>query len=452
MYRLLYLKNSILNRLNIYFNEYFSDATKPTARNLFLLIVTILTLDTFRSVRFAHRRTLSKLAAASLNSYYYTLQTDAYDHSRWSDVTASKALKIIPETLESQPLFLTIDDTMIEKFGKKFELCSKLYDHASHNGSNYLNGHCMVSILLSFPVIKEGTIHYLSVPLGYRIWDKEKSKLKIAAEMVKQAMKVIGSDRQVFLLCDSWYAKAEAVELVNQFENLDMICSVRIDTAMYKLPPAPTGKRGRPKKYGDRIMPEQFELSAPKTGEWKIGVQPVLTRLWKDKAVYAIVTAPKKGKGSRRLFLCTKNPKEICLDYEKCTDGSIRDYAEENISYLPLACYMLRWKIEVSYYEGKTFWSLKEYHIRSRKGIERMINLLSVSYSAMTLLPYSDKLFEEYQSASAQDTKAEIGQQIQADIIFSSFVKSIEAVKKAQTLIKIVENYILSGIKKSQIL
>lgn len=40
------MKNSVLDRLKSYFDEYFSDATKPTARNLFLIVVSVLTLDT----------------------------------------------------------------------------------------------------------------------------------------------------------------------------------------------------------------------------------------------------------------------------------------------------------------------------------------------------------------------------------------------------------------------
>ncbi len=102
---------------------------------------------------------------------------------------------------------LSIDDTMVEKEGEKFELRSELFDHDAHNGSNYLNGHCMVSILLSFPVMAGGCIRYLSVPLGYRIWDKKQTKLEIAAEMIRHAMDCIGRARQVFLLCDSWYPK-----------------------------------------------------------------------------------------------------------------------------------------------------------------------------------------------------------------------------------------------------
>ena len=442
------MKNSVLDRLKSYFDEYFSDATKPTARNLFLIIVSILALDIFRSVRFAHRHVLAKLSDTSLNAYYYALKTDRLDHESWRNVTLSKALKAVPVHLAAQPLFLSIDDTMVEKEGDKFELRSRLFDHAAHNGSNYLDGHCMVSILLSFPVLADGSIRYLSVPLGYQLWDKKQTKLEIAAEMVRHAVDAIGPDRQVFLLCDSWYPKGCVAGLVDEYNNLDIICNARIDTVMYGFPPGRTGKRGRPRKYGERLSPEDFELESPKTGDWKVGVRPVLTRLWGERVVYAIVTLPKSENGSRRLFFSTKDPESIILDYSKCEDDTIRGYGEDNKKFLPLACYSPRWNIEVSYYESKTFWSLEEYRVRSREGIERLVNLECIAYSAMTLLPYSDGSFSCYQSASAQETRFGIGQEIQASIIFSSFVESLETVKKAQSFIKIIEGYVLSGFKK----
>ena len=260
----------------------------------------------------------------------------------------------------------------------------------------------------------------------------------------------IGPDRQVSLLCDSWYPKGCAAGLVNEYQNLDIICSARIDTVMYSLPPERTGKRGRPKNYGERLSLEDFELGSPKTGDWKIGVRPVLTRLWGERAVYALVTLPKSGNGSRRLFFCTKDPESIPLDYSRCEDGTLRGYGEENRQFLPLACYSLRWDIEISYYESKAFWSLEEYRVRSREGIERLINLENIAYSAMTLLPYSEGSFSCYQSASAQETRFGIGEQIQASIIFGSFVEKLETVKKSCVLIKIIENYIQSGFKNVQ--
>ncbi len=63
------------------------------------------------------------------------------------------------------------------------------------------------------------------------------------------------------------------------------------------------------------------------------------------------------------------------------------------MDYIPLFLYAFRWNIEVSYYEQKTFWSLCSYMVRSRKGIELLVNLINIAYCAMKLLPYQDAGF-----------------------------------------------------------
>lgn len=52
-------------------------------------------------------------------------------------------------------------------------------------------------------------------------------------------------------------------------------------------------------------------LNEPENGDWLIGMAPVITNLWKGELIYALVTAPKNGRGSRRLFLCTADPGTI---------------------------------------------------------------------------------------------------------------------------------------------
>ena len=73
--------------------------------------------------------------------------------------------------------------------------------------------------------------------------DKEKSKLALAADLAAQAMKTIGFQHQVILLCGSWYPKAEVTALVEQFENLEMVCNARLDTTLYGFPPLKSEKR-----------------------------------------------------------------------------------------------------------------------------------------------------------------------------------------------------------------
>ncbi|MCF2705623.1 hypothetical protein I6E91_27380, partial [Enterocloster clostridioformis] len=96
-------------------------------------------MESADSIRSLYRHFLSGITQKSLTAFYYACSYSKADYSRFMNVTASLALKLIPDSLKSQPVFFCIDDTMISKFGRKFEDVSILFDHAAHNGSNYLN-------------------------------------------------------------------------------------------------------------------------------------------------------------------------------------------------------------------------------------------------------------------------------------------------------------------------
>lgn len=164
---------------------YFKTFSAPTADTLFLLVLSILALESVHSIRFLYQHFLSGITKKSLNAFYHACSYAKADYSRFMNVTARTALHLIPDLLKTQPVFLCIDDTMVTKFGTKFENVSKLFDHAAHNVSNYLNGHCFVSLMLCVPVWKHNKISYLAVPLGYRMWQKKESKLQLAASMVR---------------------------------------------------------------------------------------------------------------------------------------------------------------------------------------------------------------------------------------------------------------------------
>ena len=150
------------------------------------MILSILALESVHFIRFLYRHFLSGITEKSLNVFYYVCSYAEADYSRFMNTTARIALHLISEGFKDQPVFLCIDDTMVSKFGMKFENVSKLFDHAAHNGSSYLNGHCFVSIMLCVPVKNHDHALYLSVPLGYRMWQKKESKLKLAASMVRR--------------------------------------------------------------------------------------------------------------------------------------------------------------------------------------------------------------------------------------------------------------------------
>ena len=269
-----YNEKTLMGRLRRYFLIYFETFSVSTADSLFLLIFSILALESAHSIRFLYHHFLSGITKKSLNVFYYACSYAKVDYSNFMNITARTALKLIPDPLKTHPVFLCVDDTMVSKSGKKFENVSKLFNHAAHNGSNYLNGHCFVSIMLCVPVLDHDKISYLSVPLGYRMWQP----------------------------------------------NLDLIGNARIDSVMYDLAPERTGRRGRPAKHGKRLCVEtDFTFSKEKIGDYYTGVRRVFTKIFGDREVLAYVTDTEKGNGTKRLFFSTifsEDLKVFCTEEE----------------------------------------------------------------------------------------------------------------------------------------
>lgn len=400
----------------------------------------MLAMESADSIRSLYRHFLSGITQKSLNAFYYACSYSRVDYSRFMNITARLALGLIPQSLMSQPVFLCIDDTMVSKFGRKFEDVSKLFDHAAHNGSNYLNGHCFVSLMLCVPVWNHKKVVYLAVPLGYRMWQKSESKLELAASMVRQVMPEFQEKKNVIILCDSWYVKKNLVSIVEEYQNLDLIGNARSDSVIYDLAPERTGRRGRPAKHGRRLSIEtDFPLSDEKIGNYYTGVRRVLTNIFGSRQVMAYVTAAEKDTCSRRLFFSTVFPEQLqifCAWQEK---APLNQTGSDWMKYIPLFLYSFRWNIEVSYYEQKTFWSLCSYMVRSRKGIEMLVNLINISYCAMKLLPYKDEMFFKYRAESVQEFRFALSEQIRRQVFYATFVKNIETSIKSKVIVNILK-------------
>lgn len=229
--------------------------------------------------------------------------------------------------------------------------------------------------------------------------------------------------------------------MVNEFQNLTLICNVRSDTVMFDLPSERTGKRGRPRKHGERLSFTDFPFKEVPDTDFYAGSRTVLTNLFGNRTVYATVTKSKKS-GSFRLFLCTKSPDQLGFDPHFASTAVARAYAETDPAFLPLTVYALRWQIEVAYYEQKNFWSLVDYMLRSKVGIERLLNLLTLIYSSMILLPYLDGAFSALKQCSPQQARFVLGNLIQRQVFFATFAAALESDKNTIELAHCLRNYI----------
>jgi len=213
---------------------------------------------------------------------------------------------------------------------------------------------------------------------------------------------------------------------------LDIVCNVRHDTVLYDLKPIPAGGRGRPASHGRRLsIVDDFIFSGVKVGKYNVAHRKVLTNLLKNHEMEAFVTRL-DGSKERRLFLSTVSAERLSMPFvcqQMVLEGSLD---EDGIACIPYVLYAFRWKIEVGYYEQKAFWSLCRYMVRSRKGIEMLINLIGIAYSSMKILPYADKFFARYRGMGTQEFRFILSQKIQRQIILVTFVKSAEKAVKSR--------------------
>ena len=418
---LLYNEKTTVGRLAGYFSNYFPQLTKRTRRLLLWLLIAMLALGCCPSIRFLFRHFLKDAAPASQNCYYRACKHPGIDFHQIVRTNVRMALAVIPKGLCNEPVFLSVDDTTIAKFGKKFEDAAVLFDHSDHTGHPYVNGHCFVSLTICVPsvLVTRGIshIHYVAVPVGYEMWrkDGDKSKLQLAADLVDVVMPEL-NERQAVLSFDSWYAKRPLLERVGRYQNLSIVTNVRVDTAMYERRPALTGKRGRPRKRGARISLEDFDCHY-RMGDYLVGCRRVLTNLFGERLVYAYVTQSKKG--TRRLFLSTVRPSDLRMSCAWQESRALRQAGPEDMVFYPLRLYGFRWHIEINYYEQKMFWSLKEYRLRSRDGIEHLVNLVNIAHAAMRILPYVMPGLKHLRGQSAQEVRSAIGKQIRKDVFFA---------------------------------
>lgn len=415
----LYQKGNVIGKLREKIYQIFSRETKPTAQHLFELVLSVFALNGFQSVKYNFEHFINEISEFQLKSFYYTLNESKIELLDWMKNLIKMVQVLLPKG-SLQPVIMSIDDTLIAKYGEKFEHRSKLFDHASHNGSNYLNGHCFVSMEMSLPHRDASGCRYLSFPVAYRMWNKAETKLELAAGLVKQAMDCLGRQRPVILCCDSWYPKGCVKELVDQYENLTLICSVRSDTAIFAPPPPKTGKKGRPKVRGSRLSLTDFVLQEVPGTDYLVGARAVMTMLFGKRMVYAVVTKSKKN-GSFRLFLSTKDPKDIPFDLA-FSQTKAASFANACPDFLPLTIYALRWNIEVSFYELKTFWTLPDYRLRSQLGIDRLLNLLALCYALAKILPFLIPDFRPLVGLSAQQSRFYLGKAIRSEVFFAAFV------------------------------
>ena len=500
--------NPTIQNIIQYFEKLFRNETNPTRQSLIFMALSMLYKDACASVRGMFKSYVKQFSSNQLTSLYYTLNKSKVFTQEWRLFLLEIILSSV-EVIKYLPILFIFDDSLVEKKGEHFELREKLYDHTAKNGSNYLYGHCFVSIVIGIPIMFQGKPVYLRVPLLHKMWDKDSgvSKLQMAKEMTLELDNFLGFSFETAVLCDSWYPRGEVLEL-HTVHGIPFICAARGDTALYEIPDAPnTGQRGRPRIRGEKLernREEAFEFVEIEGYTFLIGHKKVMTDIFGKTVCFAYLTKPipkddakeseasdskagqaqkvaadvksdeacsqseskssdqvqqevegqeqsaqkpKSKKDSVNLFLATTDLDLSDFPTEMIESEEMRALVAANQEYLHFAMYKFRWAIEQCYYQLKVFWNFGGYRLRSRVGIENLINLQNIVYALMSVLPYINKEFEVLVNLSPQERRNKIGEFLRKVEFMGRFVQHIETTENSAALRAVCDYYMENKVK-----
>jgi hypothetical protein len=140
------------------------------------------------------------------------------------------------------------------------------------------------------------------------------------------------------------------------------------------------------------------------------------------------------------MYISTKDLESLNIFSYKEYENYKYTCAESNVGCIN--AYSLRWNIEVIFYQHKFFWSFGNYMVRSKTAIERYINLIAISFTFVCVLPFITETFSKYKFESPQVIKRLVSERILKELIFDSFVSTLENSKIYSIVSKYVHHFI----------
>lgn len=82
------------------------------------------------------------------------------------------------------------------------------------------------------------------------------------------------------------------------------------------------------------------------------------------------------------------------------------------------------------------FWSLGDYRVRSKQGIENLVNLINVAHALMKILPHVEPILEKYEGLRDQQVRFQISELVRANLFFDSLALRAKSLIKSKRFIQ----------------
>lgn len=276
------------------------------------------------------------------------------------------------------PLILAIDDTLVKKWGRRFDGLGLYPDPTDKNPGarrRRVWGHCwvMAALLwerargawLCFPLAALLFVPARSLPAGWTF----KTKIELAEALLER---LVPGCRQIVLLVDNLYAKGRL--LCRQ--GLVMVSRLRSNASLYELPgPRKKGRRGRPPKRGAKRTATQLWRRRSQRRTLTVHIYGKLVTI----QAFVGVLMPSRTLGETPILAVIFPQRSGKLNVFFSTDLGM-----DPVRLLEL--YAARFKIEDAFDELKTHGGMGDCRQRGFVANKRHVTLCLVAYSLLRLL------------------------------------------------------------------
>src|SRR3954452_22942123 len=318
---------------------------------------------------------LSSGVSRCWTTYFWFLE-----RGRWSWLQVWHALLRVLTTLFAPAVWhVIVDDSVVERISRR---APGSLNHHSHNAKpnrpEFLRGQgwlCLAAVV-------ERGFHVGAVPLMLRLVRRgtHRGKLKSARFLLRLLGQRLG---QVRVLLYAWFMRGWLI--INTVADVHTVIGrVRRDLALYEVPRRPRRRRrGRPRKYGQRLTPARVEaLPVHRSARILYGNLEVVR--WRTCRVAARFL---KGRVVRAVWVELERPDRRDRPPEQrlliCTDPDLP-------ALDVITAYTKRWSVEPLFKDMKHGWGLKDAWQRTRQRLMRWVTLLGVGYALTQMLAYSD--------------------------------------------------------------
>ena len=290
---------------------------------------------------------ISKAAKVNQQTLNYTLNKAIFEQEELE----KRYLKKIKFIFKNVPICLLIDDTLVERDGKKIEQTQKHFDH---NNGKYINGHQFFTGILWTP--------FLQMPLFPKLYSKDTtSKIDMAKNLVD---KINDNGIKIdTILFDSWYSDKN---FINQCKSQGsrVICAVKSNRNIF------IGNSNKSLKISfinSRLINQKMDKYTVDKKDYLVWEKKA--RLNKVHGLKFIISKEiDSGEVKTSIQLISTNPS---------------DTAEEIISK-----YKIRWCIETFHRDIKQNLGFDKAFFRREKGIVSHSIFVVMAYAILSLFMY----------------------------------------------------------------